>query len=136
MLEQAGPGGDERARLAQELEQRFAALERSVGFHLGQGEPGRAAAAAEALTAAALGVPDWDARAKAASATLATPESKREAELEQRLQALLKPAQKSKPKKGLDEKLHDFATGEASGTKVGERAARLADAVARIFAGL
>ena len=135
-LEQAGLEGDERARLTKELELRFTALERSVAFHLGQGEPGRAAAAAEALTAAALGVPDWEARASAASALLAAPEAEREAELEQRLQSLLKPALKSKPKKGLDEKLHDFATGEAAGTKVGERAARLADAVARIYAKL
>jgi len=136
MLEQAGLEGDERARLARELESRFTTLERSVAFHLGQGEPGRAAAAAEALAAAATSVPDWVARASAAGAALATPESKREAELEQGLQVLLKPTLKSKPKKGLDEKLRAFATGDASGAKVGERAARLADAVARIYAGL
>ena len=135
-LEQAGLEGDERPRLKTELEQRFTALERSVAFHLGQGEPGRAAAAAEALTAAASGVPDWVARASAASATLATPESKREAELEQQLQALLKPTLTKKPKEGLDEKLRAFATGKAAGTKVGERATRLADAVARIAKGL
>jgi hypothetical protein len=52
-------------------------------------------------------------------------------ELELGLDALLKPTLKSKPKKGLDEKLRAFATGKAAGTKVGARAARLADAVAK-----
>jgi hypothetical protein len=131
-LEQAS--GDEASRLAGDLELRFTALERSIAFHLGQGEPGRASAAAEALTAAAQGRPEWVARATAASAVLT--EAKREAELEQQLQALLKPTLTKKPKEGLDGKLRAFAAEKAAGTKVGERATRLADAVARIEEGL
>jgi hypothetical protein len=132
----AGAAGAELATLAGDLEARFESLVRSVAYHLEQGEPRRAAQAMAALELAAQGREAWVARSKEVAATLATPEVAREGELEERLDVLLKSTLKSKPKKGLDERLRAFAAGDATGTKVGARAARLAQAVARLLEGL
>ncbi len=127
----------ELTTLAVELEQRFEALERFLEHYRDQGEPGHAERALLSLALAAAGNRTWHDRANLSAAdTLFTTQLMGEAEVEKKLDALLKPTLKSKPKKGLDKKLRDFAEDEASGTKVGARAARLAAAVARALGGL
>ncbi len=125
-----GPGGrEELTQLAAQLETRYTALERSVGQLLDQGEPRRAAQALASLTTATEGHPAWYDRTERVRARFEL-ESPREAELEKKLDSLMKPTLKNRPKKGLEDKLRSFAEGDAAGTKVGQRAARLADAVA------
>ena len=128
-------GNEELTALAAEIDRHFEALARSVQYHLDQGEPRLALRATGDMAVAAAGYPTWLTRTNEAIG-LAARESIREAELETRLDTLLKPTLKSKPKKGLDEKLRAFATGEANGTKVGARAARLADAVTQALGEL
>ena len=120
----------ELTTLASEIEGRFEALVRSVDHFAEQGEPTRMAGALAEVRAATDVNPAW-----------ALPASKMDVDkgaaglvtlmigLDSELDALLKPTLKAKPKKGLAEKLRAFAGGKASGTKIGARAARLADAV-------
>jgi hypothetical protein len=121
----------ELTALAAELDGRFDTLVRSVAYLAEQGEPARMARALSEAKAAMDTHLAWSARAAGALDVDRTADSLVAIELELDLDALLKPTLKGKPKKGLDEKLHAFATGKAAGTKVGARAARLADAVAK-----
>jgi hypothetical protein len=131
----AGSASPEVTTLAGEIEKRFEALVRAVSVHAEQGEPARVALAMSRLELAAVGKPAWSERVTRETVDLGTT-GLREGELELELDQLLKPTLKDKPKKGLDEKLRAFATGKAAGTKVGARAARLADAVARTMSTL
>jgi hypothetical protein len=131
----AGSPSPEVTALAGEIEKRFESLVRAVSVHAEQGEPARVALAMSRLELAAGGKPAWGERVPRETVDLGTA-GLREGELELELDQLLKPTLKDKPKKGLDEKLRAFATGKAAGTKVGTRAARLADAVARSMSTL
>lgn len=126
-----GDGASEELRaVARVIRTRFDTWKRSVGHLAKQGEPGRALAAAQGLVLASEGNDEWVAAAAELVASFETPEAARELELGKKLEALLKPLRSKGPKKGFDRKLRSFADGAASGTPVGERAARLADAVA------
>jgi len=133
--------GEARASLepsapASAVDARFEALAASVAHHLEHGEPGRAREALDALAAAAEGLDRYVARAAEVAAGVDADALDDALALERKLDSLLKPTRKRAPKKGLDDKLRAFAEGDASGTPVGARAARLADAVELALAGL
>ena len=119
----------ELASLAAEIEARFDTLVRAVDHFAEQGEQARMSGVLSQLRAATDVVPAWEARMSGMNIDLAA--EVLVTELEGELDELLKPTLKAKPKKGLAEKLRAFASGKASGSKVGARAANLADAVER-----
>jgi hypothetical protein len=125
-----GSASRELTMLAAEIEKRFESLARAVNHHAEQGEPFRMAAALSELRSATNAKPAWEARLSEIVDVGAATEGLLD-ELHFKLDALLKPTLQSKPKKGLAEKLRAFAAGEAAGTRIGARAARLADAVER-----
>lgn len=126
----------ELTTLAAEIQQRFDALVRAVNHFAEQGEATRMARALSDVKTAMDARPAWAVRAGAVVDMDRAADVLVAGELELDLDALLRPTLKNKPKKGLDEKLRAFAAGKAAGTKVGARAARLAEAVARAMGEL
>jgi hypothetical protein len=115
----------ELTALAGEIERRFDALVRSVPYHADQGEPKAVALAVERLMVAKEGRP--------ASARDGVPEGSRarggarpapEADAQEQAEA------------GARREAARFRRGQGRGTKVGARAARLADAVAQALGEL
>jgi hypothetical protein len=110
------------------LWERSAASARAL---LAGGQPTRAAAEAQRLADGSAGHAEWEGAAAALVAELATDEVERELELDAKLAKLLAPLQKKGPKPAQAEKLARFAADEAAGTRVGARAAHLAEVAQR-----
>jgi len=130
----ADAADEESARALREIEQCFASRRGAVVHALESGRPSLAARLGAVLADAARGHAAWEEEAASTSASLAGEGFERELELERRLDKLLKPLARKAPKKGLDGKLRALAE-EGAGTAVGERAGRMADAVARALQG-
>jgi len=129
------PEDPELAALAGELEVRFDALERSVGFLRERGRPAEAREAAKALVEAGGGHESWTERAREVVEWLDDEAFREELGQERDLVRLLKATMSKPPRKGFDERLRKLAE-DAGGSPVGQRAGRLADAVELVLGGL
>ena len=121
----AEPEQPELLAVRGEIQARWAALERSVRYHMERGEYGLALAKAQALGDAVAGHPEWEGAARTLLAELDTPEAQAELELDAALASALKPLGKDEPTASDVKKLERLAE-EAGDTRVGRRARELA----------
>ncbi len=117
-----------------EIETRFKTRHRAVGYLMEQGEYARAWNEAELLQKSVEDDAEWAPMASELIAGFEAEDAQRELALEKKLDSLTKSLRKKGPKGGEEEKLRAFAQ-EASGTKVGARAERVAAAVVEATAG-
>jgi hypothetical protein len=127
----AEPEQPELLAVRGEIQARWAALERSVRYHMERGEYGLALEKAQALGDAVAGGPapagghEWEEAARTLLAELDTPEAQAELELDAALASALKPLGKDEPTPSDVKKLERLAE-EAGDTRVGRRARELA----------
>ena len=124
----AEPGNAELEATLAEIDGRYTAWKASTAYLRDAGEYRRALVAAEGLVAATAGDDEWSAEARERLAAFESEELQAALKLEAKLDKLLKPLLKKRPKKGQWNKFRSFAE-KAGDSPLAARARAIADAL-------